>query len=367
VKKEDLKASFDQIKLSESAKKRMLDNIMNHSNKKKGICMTLYSFKKAVPALALTLVIAVGLLTYNMLTGNNNSQPEYGVTDSIDQGREDAVAPILNQFKIGDKNYILLSDDLRADYGLPTAVNENDIGEKIADIKSSPDKNLIGSEVYSYIPAGGEAVVAVKKDNKYQLFRFFVFDSYNNNQDEDSVRYMELYGIKKADDIAKIQFIGHSEQGKLQGITDIRGEIADRNEIARFYSYYSILKNSSDKYFDRLFNYKVMDSGNNYVETDTAVPDQISNTEDRSTDAESSRTNVAEDLPQVTDNGDTGSETVESSQGSAGKALENPITIRIYNQSGVYYDSEYYPNIGFISRFEVSEDFADFINKYSSK
>jgi hypothetical protein len=370
VKKEDLKVSFDQIKPNESAKKRMLDNILNHSNRKKGIFITSFNFKKAIPALALTVVITGGLFTYNILSGNHNynSLPEYGVTDSVGQGREDAVAPLLNQFKIDDKHYILLSDDLRADYGLLATVNESDVGEKIADITTSPDKSLIGSEVYSYTLTGGEAVVVVKKDNEYQLFRFFVFESYNNNQDEDSVKYLELYGIDKADDIAKIQFIGHSEQSKLQGITDIRGEITDRDEIARFYSFYSVLKNSSDKYFDRLFNYNGTDSGNKDVEMDTAAPDQIGYAEDLSMDAESNRTDVAEDLPLIiTDKGDTGSGTVQPSQGSAGNALENPITIRIYNQSGVFYDSIYYINIGFISRYEVSEDFTDFIDKYLDK
>ena len=54
MKKEDLKASFDQIKPSESEKTRMLNNILNHSDEKKGISMLSFNFKKAVPALVLT-------------------------------------------------------------------------------------------------------------------------------------------------------------------------------------------------------------------------------------------------------------------------------------------------------------------------
>jgi hypothetical protein len=421
MKKEDLKISFDQIKPSESAKKRMLDNILSHSDRKKGTFMTLFNFKKAIPALALVTVIAGGLLAYSMLGENSfmlrennhyDSAPEYNsVTDDVGSGREDAVAPLLDQFQIDDRHYMLLFDDLRVDYGLPATVSENDIGEKITDITVSPDKNMIGSEVYSYIPAGGEAIVAVKKDNGYQLFRFFTFESYNNNQDEDSVEYLKLYGINKADDIAKIQFIGHSEQSKLEGRTDILGEITNRDEIARFYGFYSVLKNSSNKYFDRLFNYNNTGTGNKGIEIDTAVPntvttppdyvdpdpvkpaDQMGYGEDLPMDIASDRVDAVVDLPLkitedesvsisgntptsnddagtvspphgIMDMGDTGSGSTEPSQGSAANALVNPITIRIYNQNGVYFDSVYYKNFGFISRYEVSKDFADFIGKY---
>jgi hypothetical protein len=50
--------------------------------------------------------------------------------------------------------------------------------------------------------------------------------------------------------------------------------------------------------------------------------------------------------------------------GSAWDALANPITVRIYHQSGVYFETIYYPNVGFMSRFEVSEGFAEFLGNY---
>jgi len=413
VKKEDFKNSFDRIKPSESAKKRMLDNVLNNSDRRKGVFVTLFNFKKAIPALVLTAVIVGGLLTYNHMSKKHDrgSSLTYGVENDVSMGREDAIAPLLNQFQIDDRHYIILSDELRAEYGLPTAVIESDIGGKIADITAGPDKSLIGNEVYSYIPAGGESVVAVKKDDEYQLFRFFTFESYNNNQDEDSVRYLALFGIDRADDIAKIQFIGHSEQSKLQGRTDILGEITDRDEIERFYSFYSVLKNSSDKYFDSIFNYRNTDSGKGIeidnvqpdridppdaVEPDMTAPDQIDRSEHRPMDQASDGTGVAEDLPLempekgevgavsgdtpianevsqsntsdgMMDMGNTGSGVSHAGQGSAGAALENLVTIRIYNKKGVYFDSPYYINIDFISRYEVSEDFADFLGKYIDK
>lgn len=396
MKKEDLKFSFEQIKPDESAKRRMLQNILNH-DRKKGSYM-INNFKKVIPALALVVVLAGGLLTYSNLMRNNISPGKYNGVEYTDTGREDAVAPLLNQFQIDNKHYILLSDDLRADYGMPAVIDERDIGEKIADITTSPDASLVGSEVFSYVPAGGDAVVAVKKDNNYQLFRFFTFESYNNNQDEDAVEYLKLHGINKADDILIIQFISHSEQSKLQDLTDITGEITDRDEINQFYSYYSVLKNSSDKYFDRLFNFSGSNSSDKSVDTGEPAseglvpPDYVGYGKDLPM-GEPAQTDVAEDMPLIIDDkheagvvsGDTpisdkssvsvhpiqgGMDTgntgysVGASQGSVGNALDNPITIRIYNQSGVYYDSMYYRNIGFISRYEISKDFSNFISRY---
>lgn len=376
--------------------------------------MKLLKYKKTFITLAFVVVIAAGLLIYNMLKGNLNVNLPSGnnASDDVDFGREDFAAPVLNQFQIDGRHYIILSDDLKTEFGLPDSVNESDIGPKIADIKVSPDKSLIGSEVYGYIPAGGESVVAVKKDNEYQLFRFFVFESYNNNQDEDAIEYLKVYGIEKADDIAKIQFISHSEQSKLQGITDIAGEITKRDEIAAFFGYYSVLKNSSDKYFERLFNYSGAGSGNKGVEVDIAAPDKqglpdsagsgvtapdyIGHTEDLPPDVAPDKNDIAEDMPLIVsdniesdaasnsndtplssgasaasgssrgmmDMGDTGAGTVEGARGSVGDALADPVTIRIYTNSGIYYDTVYYKNIGFISRHEISKEFADFINGY---
>jgi len=477
MRKEDLKNSFEKIRPGESEKKRMLDNILNYSDRRKENVMKLFSLKKAIPALALMVVISAGLLVYGMQKENyNTGLPQENTTTDLGYaggGRgEDAVAPIVDQFQIGGRHYILLPDDMRAEYGLPASVSERDIGEKIGNITNSPDKNLTGSEVYSYVPAGGEAIVAVKKDNEYRLFRFHAFESYINNQDEDAVEYLKLYGIKNAGDILKIQFIVHSENSKLNNITDIRGEITDRDEIARFYELYSVLKNSSDKYFNILFNYKGNGSANSRVELDDnmapdkinpqdvvgreiVAPDYIEYEKDLPMDVEPYPGNAAEDLPLIIDNkaetgaGDTpvvnfpqvgkdatvatypqvgwdipavsypqvGSDTpaanassgsgtapvmsdsqastdapvsndspaagshqgimdmgntgpgqvAPSYQGNAGNALADPVTIRIYNSNGIYYDSMYYANIGFIERFEISRDFADFIGRYLSK
>lgn len=55
-------------------------------------------------------------------------------------------------------------------------------------------------------------------------------------------------------------------------------------------------------------------------------------------------------------------ETTASYEGRSGTdALASSITIRIYNKNGVYFETVYYPNIGFISRHEVKDEFAAFL------
>lgn len=403
MKREDLKLSFDRIGPDGPAKERMLKNILDRYDER-GVIMPMIKFKRTLPALAIAAAVLFTLLVYN---GPGSNKPGYirpGDIASDSTGREDAAAPVLNQFQIDDRNYIVLSDDLRTSYGFPDAVGESDVGDRIATVQKGPDKSLIGCNVYRYIPAGSEAVVAVKKDNTFMLFKFFAFESYLNNQDEDAAAYLKTYGIKNAGDIAKVSFIGHSEKSKLEGRTDIRGEITDRDEIARFYNYYSVLKNASDKYFDKLFSGIGTDGGKAGAKADSGktsgeykdAPDSVVAPDDAAPDengfSETSPPELqdpdesaayANDTPAkavtsavppeaqpavppqgTTDKGDTGGGSTEPSQGAVGDKLSNSVTIRIYNQSGVYYDSEYYLNIGFISRYEVGNEFAAFMESY---
>ena len=225
--------------------------------------------------------------------------------------REYAVAPIVNQFRIDKRHYILLSEDLREDFGLPELVDSNDIGERLQKLKTAPIQALSAGSIQ--VCPGRQAVVAVKRDNEYQLFRFFTFESYINNQDEDAAEYLKLYGINGAGDISKIRFITHSEQGKLQGYEDIAAEITDRDDIAAFYSYYSVLKNSSDRYFDSLFNFRGTNENSpgivadpalpGAVEPDMTAPDRTGYGTELLPDTAPEQTEPAYDLPLIADDG----------------------------------------------------------------
>jgi hypothetical protein len=299
------------------------------------------SVKKTILIFLMAIIITTGVVSSRLILSSRSKDSNLLSRDSM------AIAVIKDEFKIGNKNYHILSEGQKKEFGLPGVISTSDIGTRITTITTSVDADLKGLDVYKYLPADGEAVVAVKKGNEYKLFKFLSFDSYNNNQDEDAISYLELYGINSAEDIAKIQFIGHSDKAKIEGRLDIISEITDKERIAAFYNYYSAIKNSSDVYFDKLFNYK----GSNNESKDTA-PELIKLPSDSKAEASSDKGEKRE---------------IQGSPGRAGNALNNSLTIRIYNQKGVYRDAEYYPNIGFISRHEVNKDFEGFLKNYNGR
>lgn len=308
MKEDELKKSFESLKPSYGAKQRMLENALNNSNDKTP-SMFIYT-KRAIPLLILVLVLG-GTLTFYNLNKKGYVNDDFLIEDNI--------ARVTNQFKIENKTYNILSESEKAEFKFPNTINDSDIGDKLTTISTSVDETLIGKAVYRYFPAGCDGIVAVKVDNKYKLFKFFWFDSYINNKDEDTKAYLELYGINKGEDISKVQFIRNGNS--------VINEITDKSRILEFYDYYSIIPDSSDKYFNKLFNYK---KSKEQVEPEV------------------------KDVPS----------SIPGSEGFVGDALGNSVTIRIYNQKGVYFNSEYYPNISFISRHEVNEDFKRFLDEY---
>lgn len=404
MNQDNIKNVFGQIIPDMSAKERMLENILNTAAKRSGRSILSFNLRKAIPALALAAVFAVGIFALNfrntplhsgLINTESSAAGEENTTDANSlNGSEDMAAPMLSQIQIENRHYIPMSD-YAEEFGFPAAISEQDIGAKLTMIEKSSDKSLIGCEVFSYLPAGSEAVVAVKRNNGYELYRFFTFESYINNQDEDAIEYLKLYGINSPEDIAKIQFIGYSEKSKVEGNNNIIGEITDRNEIAEFYSFYSVLKNSSDKYFEKLFG-GTISNGNNRTNSytqkdefpdaegvDPIAPNYMPTPDyNRATETSSIYPDIAEDMPLtgnetpewvipyrdntagLTDIGGTEPVTVTPAKGSAGIALYNPVTIRIYNKNGVYFEVTYYKNIGFISRYEITEEFAAFIENH---
>lgn len=432
MRKNDIKKSFDKVEPDDLATNKMLNNVLSYSNKKEQSSfrsvnsMRKINIKRAIPVLALVLVVTGSLVAYNLIPKNNDAQTselagnaknnntsEVGTDagakaevgrdagaktkdDASSEAKDNASAeakddigntegmilPITNQFRIDNKHYIIMSDEMKQEFDFSCEISSGDVGEKIAVISDTPDESLNGCEVYSYVPAGGNAVVVVKQNAEYKLFKFLNFESYNNNRDEDAIEYLKLYGINSAADISKIQFIGYSEQSKLEGKVDLRGEIKDQKEIEAFYNYYSIMKDSSEKYFNKLFNYigVVPEDKTDIKADDFDIPDEIvalyqdvfseqqaiggTESEVYYVDNDFDRPEIASEPVDMIDPDNTSSGSTEPSQGSAGEALSGQVTIRIYSKSGVYFNAEYYPNMGFISRHEVGEGFAQFLDKY---
>ena len=126
------------IKPDEAAKKRMLENILHragqHDGRKVDGRRARNVFYRVVPAFALTAVVAAGILIYAAKWGARELPQNNAPGTATDMMREDAPAMFIDQFQIDNRHYILLTDDLREDYGLPATVDESDIGEKITDI-----------------------------------------------------------------------------------------------------------------------------------------------------------------------------------------------------------------------------------------
>jgi hypothetical protein len=367
MKRENIKKSFDNLEPSDETKQRMLNKILDHSyNERK-----LINVKTAIPVLVIA-IIFIGALTLHNSNKETVSIMRGGTFNGPNREIDNNAARITNQFKIENKTYNILSESEKKEFQFPKIIDKTDIGDKITTITISVDENLKGKEVYRYLPAGSEAVVAVKIGEGYKLFKFFNFDSYINNQDEDVKTYLQLYGINKGEDISKIQFVDYKgeavktkdkmqEAAAMPEKSDIISEITDRQKIMEFYNYYSPIKNSSDDYFNKLFNYKSLEHKPKVnSESEVLPPDYKINTS-----ADNTVTSNVQS-PSAIDNGEVkdAPESTPPSEGSAINALSDSVTIRIYNNSGVYFDSEYYPNIGFISRYKVSTEFEDFLKDY---
>lgn len=319
MKQSDIKNSFDMISPNKEKKQNLYEKTIKLSKTKKAQGKAFY-LKRAIPVMAIVLVAVIGINLYD------NYMPKQSPLEDSDLLLTEAevmdIASITDQFTLQDKTYIIDASTL-SKFGFPLQADKADVGEKIATISKAADISLIGCDVYEYIPADALAVVAVKIERDYELFVFSSFESYSNNQDENTIDYLKLYGINSSADIKSID---------LEGGESIR----DTENIEKFYEYYCVLENSSDAYFRALTEYEV------------PIPPV-----------------TEEKTIIITDENTTEYKYImEPYEGSATYALANASIIRIHTYSGLFFEAPYYPNIGFISRHEISEEFSDFINSY---
>lgn len=380
--KDDLIKALDLVKPDETQKSRMLNNILKPKTKENRL-----NLKLLVPAcvFAVTILGAAVTLPFMLKTSpqsftSNGDQsntiatadgrgavdnnldvydPNQGAAEIgnredflIDDDRD--IATVSLEFTLDNRQYRSISDHKLKELGISKTVSQSDIGNYIATIKSDSNvygsKNLEGYKVYEYIPAGCQAIVAVETDGKYALYEFSGFLSYIKNSDEDALEYLKVYNINSAEDISKIVVGSYSNSGMV---------IDNKSDIAKFYNYFKDLKNSSDEYFDLIYKSRI----NDIVPPDDPVISQIAPyypEYDVSTD-------VAEDaiIQSGTYEGGTDGPTSVapgSAAGSAGHLLSNSHQIKIYTASGLYYETVYYPNIKFISRYKISDEFANFLN-----
>lgn len=392
MKPEEIRNSIDAIVPDEAQKDRMLQNITERSAKtsKPPMWRTL-----SAVAAVLAVLIAVGAGIRYFGTGRDAtvlpgiSTPTANAGDAggqpaADDGREDFAAAPYVQFQMKGRRYIPMTKDTADAFGLSLSPAASDIGENLGKIADG-DSSLIGSTVYRYLPAGSEAVVAVKTGKTHALYRFISFIKYEQNKDEDAAAYLELFGIRSAADISKIQLVRYTEDAKLQSKSQ-PGTTLSEKDIQRFYAFYSILKDSSAAYFEKLYHYRreitgetsgaAPDASAREPALDTQAPDYTPQdvvppvqpdlgTHDDAADPDAP---IAYDLPTAAGGGTTAAggatEPSPAQSGAAGFGaglLSDSVGIRIYNQTGLYLETIYYPHMGFISRYEISDAFAEFL------
>lgn len=338
MKKKELDQAFQSIKPDEETKGEMLHDILNadanNENKKTPHLL------RPISVIIVCLIMMGSIIAYKQFNIHDklglagNSTEEQQIENNIET--EDGAFPLRDQFQIDDRHYHLLRPTKQEEYGFPQEVDEKDIGEKLTTITDSIDQTLLNKDVYHYLPAQSEAVVAVAMENDYQLYEFYNFKSYEDNQDESGLAYLQLYGIEEAADLIQVQF-GHQTQSSAGQITfHVKSEINDPEDLEKFHEFYAALTNDSDLYFERLF--------------------QGSDDNDRNDNhpiIEEEQTNK-----------DQEEQSSPAFEGTAGNALEDSIEIRIYQKSGLFIRTTYYPNIHFISRHSIDESFVHFLEEF---
>ncbi len=207
-----------------------------------------------------------------------------------------------------------------------SSVEPEHIGKKLDTITSSIDTSLTGCDIYWYIPTNCEAVVAVQRGGKYELYKYYAMGFYSEPIN-DAKSYMNLHGIYSAADITKVEFYDYPDTSPMRLIT----ALTKPEDIKSFYNFYAPLRDATKEYYDALDEFA-----------------EKSDDDDKDTYSRS-------------DKDDNWSKPYAVSG-----AWNDRVTIRVYSSSGVYMDAEYYPRIEFINRFEVNDSFEDFLKKKAS-
>ena len=324
--RETLWNSLDRITPDEKTVSRIWDTIL-HASAPAAPKKAERRVQKWVAAAALFCILvggalylgnAAGLLptpsTENSFVSNSSSIESAQVTD---------------EFVWDGKTYCAASNSF--DGNLPAVVSSQEAGPQLGVIQSSADVSLIGCPIFQYAPLGCDAVLIVQRNSRYEVFTFHTFQAYEQNSDVDAQEYLSLYGIQGADGIVKVELL--TPEGALLHT------FASPEEIQQFYGEYAALKDSSEEYFASLdITHSPSEPGDSiiYKIADSTAPQELDPDADTRTSPGSPGTN----------------------------ALANSIQIRIHAVNGLYYDTPYYPNIQFLSRYRVSDSFAAMLELY---
>lgn len=155
---------------------------------------------------------------------------------------------------INDKTYSMVTNQKEL---YEQAITEEDLGEKLLTLSKNDSIVLFnekynGAEVYEFLPAESDSIIAVKRNGNYRLFKF---DRYSKESKNTIENILEVYDIISADKISKIEI---SESNKIindkEKINLLYGVIANLEEVSKDYyfkdiqQYYIDLNNDGDTY-----------------------------------------------------------------------------------------------------------------------
>lgn len=323
--RETLWNSLDRMTPDEESVSRIWDTILHSGatapkKAKKGV-------QKWIAAAALFCILVGGALYLGNAAGllpTPSSESSFTSNSSCAE-----TAQVTDEFVWDGKTYCAVSNSL--DWNLPATVSSQEAGPQLDVIQSSADASLIGCPIFEYAPLSCDAVLIVQRDSRYEVFTFFTFQAYEQNSDVDAQEYLSLYGIQDTGDIEKVELL--TPEGSLLHT------FATPEEIQQFYGEYAALKNSSEEYFAALgITHSPSEPGDSilYMIADSTTPQDLDHDADTQTSPSRPGTN----------------------------ALANSIQIRIHAVNGLYYDTPYYPNIQFLSRYRVSDSFAAMLELY---
>ena len=380
--KQEFTESIKQICPDKETKERMLQQILRSPPPMPQPQRSFHKWNKWLPAAAAALVVLVlgvyALFRDGFHSGVDTAGSYTNATSSAGAVTSDAEIAVVHQFQWDGKIYMAMDE---ANGQFPSPAASKDIGALIDTIPEDASPALQGCAIYEYIPAQCEAVVAVLQNGSYHLYVFSNFSKYENNSDEDASAYLALYGVKSADDILSLQF----EHYPTATSSELLATVENREDIETFYGYFSQLQNSSELYFQRLGidispsrDLSIPDSavstGNGGWEYDdgstvTYYPPSV-NTSSAAGSAEgfspvpSSKSSVNTSHESIASSGAASSTASSSGNGTTG-LLADMITVRIIFQNGLSMELPYYPHMGFLSRFEMGEDFTQFLDQIS--
>ena len=260
-----------------------------------------------------------------------------------------AIVYHLMQYEDKQYQHLVRNDGVKTDYqGKPLYAQENEIGEQLGVVSFGWGK---GSPVYRYKPAGDYRIVAVKIDARFELYTFKEFaglDGTRLTYGPDACAYLDLYNIRSAADIRKIdvyQMDRYSHTGKGSGNDnglDGIGSTEEAEMIERFYRLFAALRSDGNAY---------------EIAVDNAPTLPYSTTVSPST--------------AIIQNSETPSTRVMPAQPPAYvlTAFENVQTLRLSLSNGQIMELTYYPNIRFLcqytSRYALDDTLVDLIASLS--